>query len=72
MQGTWHVLDVLSGSLEDNVLLNVGAVEHFVQLMPNEPQEGTSGRKLTLDVVVAHHSMLAGVIAPTNNAKCLN
>jgi hypothetical protein len=50
----------------------VGVVEHLVQLMPNDPQEGTSGRKLAPDVVVARHSMLAGVIATIENAECFN
>ncbi len=56
------------GSLKDHVLLNVGVVEHLVQLMPNDPQEGTSGRKLAPNVVVARRSMLAGVIAAIENA----
>jgi hypothetical protein len=57
---------------KDGDLLNAGVVEHLVQLMPNDPHEGTSGRKLALNVVVARHSMLVGVIAATKNAKCLN
>jgi hypothetical protein len=57
---------------KDGGLLNVGVVEHLVQLMPNEPQEGTGGRKLAPDVVVARRSMLAGVIAARENAECLN
>jgi hypothetical protein len=57
---------------KDGGLLNVGVVEHLVQLMPNDPQEGTGGRKLAPDVVVARRSMLAGVIAATENAECLN
>jgi hypothetical protein len=40
--------------------------------MPNDPHEGIGGRKLVPDVVVARRSMLAGVIATTNNTKCLN
>ncbi len=40
--------------------------------MPNDPQEGTGGRKLAFNVMVARHSMLAGVITATDNAKCLN
>ncbi len=40
--------------------------------MPNDPQEGTGSRKLALDVVVARHSMLAGVIAAIDNVKCVN
>jgi hypothetical protein len=50
----------------------MGVVEHLVQLMPNDPQKGSGGRKLAHDVVVAHCSMLAGVIVATENAKCLN
>ncbi len=57
---------------EDHVLLNVGVVKHLVQLMPNDPQEGTSGRKLAPDVMVACRSMLVGVIVATKNAKCFN
>jgi hypothetical protein len=57
---------------KDGGLLNVGVVEHLVQLMRNDPQEGTGGRKLAPDVVVARRSMLAGVIAATENAECLN
>ncbi len=60
------------GSLEDHVLLNVGVVERLMQLMPNDPQEDTSGRKLAPDVVVACRSMLIGVIATRKNVKCLN
>jgi hypothetical protein len=30
---------------KDGNLLNVGVVEHLVQLMPNDPQESTGGRK---------------------------
>jgi hypothetical protein len=40
--------------------------------MPNDPQEGTGGRKLAPDVVVACHSMLVKVVIATKNAKCLN
>jgi hypothetical protein len=40
--------------------------------MPNDPHEGTGGRKLALDVVVARLSMLAGVIAAIDNAECVN
>lgn len=43
-----------------------------MQLMPNDPQEDTSGRKLAPDVVVACRSMLIGVIATRKNVKCLN
>jgi hypothetical protein len=43
----------------------MGVVEHLVQFMPNDPQEGTSGRKLAPDVMVAHHSMFAKVIVTT-------
>ncbi len=46
----------------------MGVVEHLVQLMPNDPQEGIGGRKLAPNVVVACHSMLARVIATTENA----
>jgi hypothetical protein len=40
--------------------------------MPNDPQEGTNGKKLALDVVVAHRSMLARVIVAIENADYLN
>jgi acetate kinase len=50
---------------KDGGLLNMGVVEHLVQFMPNDPQEGTSGRKLAPDVMVAHHSMFAKVIVTT-------
>ncbi len=56
---------------KDGGLLNMGVVEHLVQFMPNDPHEGTSGKKLALDVMVAHHNMLARVAA-TKNVECLN
>jgi hypothetical protein len=57
---------------KDGGLLNVGVVKHLVPLMPNDPQEGIGGRKLTPDVVVACRNMLVGVIVATENAECLN
>ncbi|CAK9196922.1 unnamed protein product, partial [Sphagnum troendelagicum] len=54
---------------KDGGLLNVGVVEHLVQLMRNDLlQDG--GRKVA--DVVAHRTMLAGVIAATENSECLN
>ncbi|CAK9860701.1 unnamed protein product [Sphagnum jensenii] len=54
---------------KDGGLLNVGVVEHLVQLMRNDLlQDG--GMKVA--DVVAHHTMLAGVIAATENSECLN
>ncbi|CAM6013898.1 unnamed protein product [Sphagnum balticum] len=54
---------------KDGGLLNVGVVEHLVQLMQNDLlQDG--GRKVA--DVVAHRTMLAGVIAATENSECLN
>ncbi len=57
---------------KDGNLLNMGVVEHLVQFMLNYPQEGTSDKKLAPDVMVARRSMLAKVIAATDNAKCFN
>jgi hypothetical protein len=50
----------------------VGVVKHLMQLIPNDPQESTGGKKLAPDVMVAHHSMLARVITVIENAECLN
>jgi hypothetical protein len=57
---------------KDGNLLNVGVVKHLMQLIPNDPQESTGGKKLAPDVMVAHHSMLARVITVIENAECLN
>jgi hypothetical protein len=43
----------------------MGVVEHLVQLMPNDPREGTGGKKLAPDVLVARHSMFTWVIIAT-------
>jgi hypothetical protein len=40
--------------------------------MPNDAHEGTGGRKLAPDVVVACCNMLVGFIVATENAECLN
>ncbi len=40
--------------------------------MPNDPHEGTGGRKLAPNVVVAHCSMFARVIVAIKNVECLN
>jgi len=40
--------------------------------MPNDPDEGIGGRKLTPNVMVECHSMFVGVIVATENAECFN
>ncbi|CAM6005174.1 unnamed protein product, partial [Sphagnum balticum] len=54
---------------KDGGLLNVGVVERLVQLMPNDPQDDVVSKVAD---VLARRSMLAGVIAATENAECLN
>ncbi|CAK9188835.1 unnamed protein product [Sphagnum troendelagicum] len=54
---------------KDGGLLNVGVVERLVQLMPNDPQDDVVSKVAD---VLACRSMLAGVIAATENAECLN
>jgi hypothetical protein len=54
---------------KDGGLLNVGVVERLVQLMPNDPQDDVVSKVAD---VFACRSMLAGVIAATENAECLN
>ncbi|CAK9262929.1 unnamed protein product [Sphagnum jensenii] len=62
-------LDEIAAILDkDGGLLNVGVVERLVQLMPNDPHDGTG----KVADVLAHRTMLAGVIAATENAECLN
>jgi hypothetical protein len=54
---------------KDGGLLNVGVIERLVQLMPNDPQDDVVSK---VAIVLACRSMLAGVIAATENAECLN
>jgi hypothetical protein len=54
---------------KDGGLLNVGVVERLVQLMPNDPQDDVVSK---VAHVLACRSMLAGLIAATENAECLN
>jgi hypothetical protein len=54
---------------KDGGLLNVGVIERLVQFMPNDPQDDVVSK---VAIVLACRSMLAGVIAATENAECLN
>ncbi len=62
--------DEIANILDKDVgLLNVGVIEHLVQLMPNDPQDDVVSK---VAIVLAWRSMLAGVIAATENAEYLN